>query len=236
MQVFLMFCLILTLAFVLLKGLVWLTSYRSPQFIGKAITHINTDKKLIALTFDDGPFPPYTDSILRILREQEIHASFFVIGKNAWLHPDLIKQIYREGHEIGNHSWSHKSLVWKSPYYIREEIEKTDSILRKLGYKKEIAFRAPFGEKFIVLPWVLSKMHKKHILFDVLANDWESPGVEAIVNKVMSQVKPGSIIILHDGDSERKQTVEALAIIIPKLKDLGYRFVTISELINESIL
>lgn len=214
----------------------WLKSYRSPQLFGCCIHRINTSEKIVALTFDDGP-SVYTEEILNILHFNNIQATFFLLGKNAEQFPTLVKRIYKEGHDIGNHSYSHEPLIFKSLTFIRQEIETTDQIIRQSGYEGTIHFRAPYGRKLIGLPWVLYKSNRPHILFDVIPDDWESPGVSTIVERVLTQVKPGSIILCHDGNADNKgqnrlQTVEAIPIIIKKLTSDGYRFVTITELLK----
>lgn len=215
----------------------WLKSHHSPQLFGRCIHRISTSEKIIALTFDDGP-SVYTEEILNILRVNNTQATFFLLGKHAEQFPNLIQQIYKEGHDIGNHSYSHESLIFKSLAFIRKEIEVTDQIIKQSGYEGTIHFRAPYGRKLIGLPWILYKSNRPHILFDVVSNDWASPGVSVIVHHVLTQVKPGSIILCHDGNGDnmgqdRSQTVQAIPIIIQKLKANGYRFVTISELLKD---
>ncbi|MFA5074531.1 MAG: polysaccharide deacetylase family protein [Candidatus Babeliales bacterium] len=209
----------------------------SPQIMGKAIQKVHTKEKVVALTFDDGPNPPYTNELLEVLKKHEVKATFFVLGKYIKNYPDAVKQIYQAGHELGNHTWSHNYMIFKSCKTIRKEIDSTDKAIRDLGYTGIIYFRAPHGAKLISLPMVLSKQNRAHILFNVIAWDWTQPGVKKIVNNVMKSVKPGSIILLHDGDgakdkADRSQTVKATDIIIQKLKQQNYKIVTISELLK----
>jgi peptidoglycan/xylan/chitin deacetylase (PgdA/CDA1 family) len=205
-----------------------LRKYDAPQLIGKAITHIDTDQKIVALTFDDGPTPLFTSQIINLLTEYDAKATFFVLGRNAVNHPNKLKLIYEAGHEIGNHSWDHKRLILKSPSYIRNQILSTDSIIKASGYEKEIYFRAPFGNKLFVLPWVLKKLNKKHVLFDNVVNDWDGYTKEKLMKSVDQLFKPGSIIDLH----ETKISVELTSMILEKYSKEGYRFVTISELLS----
>jgi peptidoglycan-N-acetylglucosamine deacetylase len=214
----------------------WVKSHRSPQILGKCIHRVNTPMKVVALTFDDGP-SQHTEEILKILHSKGVLATFFLLGQNAERFPALVRQIHEEGHEIGNHSYSHHPLIFKSLAFMREEIEKTDQIIREAGYQGTIHFRAPYGRKLVGLPWILYKTQRPHILFDVIPDDWASPGVSTIVNRILSQTKPGSIILCHDGNGDnvgqdRWQTVEALPLIIEKLKASGYQFATISELLT----
>ena len=133
-------CLILTLIGVFSASFLWLKSHRSPQLLGKCFHRVNTSKKVVALTFDDGP-SSHTQEILDILRLHNVQATFFLLGKHAEQHPNLVRQIYEEGHDIGNHSFSHEPLIFKSLAFIREEINKTDQIIRLSGYPRTIHFR-----------------------------------------------------------------------------------------------
>lgn len=233
---------ILLISFLLLVGcggaLYWLKGHSSPQLIGKAYFSIKTDKKIVALTFDDGPSVPFTSEILDALREYGVKATFFVLGKNAKFHPELIQRIYQEGHEVGNHSWSHERLIFKTPTFIRNEIARTDQLIRSTGYQGSIPFRAPYGNKLLILPWILKSMDRPHILFDVIAKDWEGPSPHVITQRIMEQLHPGAIILLHDADGEnaggnRSKTVQALKPLIETVKAQGYQFLTISELLME---
>jgi peptidoglycan-N-acetylglucosamine deacetylase len=205
----------------------------TPQFFGTAVRCVETDEKVVALTYDDGPRPPTTQGVLDVLLKHQVYATFFLIGENAEKNRDLVKKIYTAGHELGNHTYSHPVLIWRSPSFVREQIEKTDKIIRECGYNKEIFFRSPKGMKFIFDAWELSKMNRTNILFDVASWDWESPGVNKIVDNVVHDVKPGSIILLHDGYGDKKDVATASDIIITKLKAQGYRFLTISELLKK---
>jgi len=217
-------------------AVLWLKSPRSPQLFGTCVSRVKTEEKIVALTFDDGP-SSYTEPLLAALRQYGVKATFFLLGNHAETHPELVRQIYTDGHEIGNHSYSHQPLIFRSASFIREEIEKTDQIIRRAGYTGPIHFRAPYGRKLVALPRILKEMHRPHILFDVIPDDWASPGISLIVSRIVEKVRPGSIVLCHDGsesgvEQDRSQTVEAMPIMIEKLKKEGYRFVTISELLQ----
>jgi peptidoglycan/xylan/chitin deacetylase (PgdA/CDA1 family) len=123
-------------------------------------------------------------------------------------------------------------MISENPSFIRSEIEKTDQLLRQLGVKEEIHFRAPYGRKFLVLPYLLAKMNKKNILWNVNPNDYKAPNSEVIENYVLEHVSPGSIILLHDGGGDRSPTVAATESLIKKLGERGYTFKTVSELMR----
>lgn len=209
----------------------WLITPLSPQLIGCSVRRISTQEKVVALTFDDGPSAAWTPALLDLLAWHEVPATFFLVGSRVAQHPTLAQRIWQSGHQVGNHSWSHTILVGKSAAYVREEIKKTDALLRELGYTHEIYFRAPYGCKGIVLSSLLSSLHKIHALFDVVAWDWSNPGVAQISERVYKAVRPGSIILLHDGGGDRSQTLQATEDIILHLKKQGYRFVTVAQLL-----
>jgi peptidoglycan-N-acetylglucosamine deacetylase len=219
------------------KVLIWLAEPDKPQIIGKAVSHITTSQKKVVLTFDDGPNPPYTDSILRVLKKHNIKAHFFVVGRYAQAFPSIFRKIVNDGHLIGNHTWSHKDLIFKTPGYVAKEIDKTDSIIRALGYNGEILFRSPRGRKLLILPYILAKTNRPNILFDAVAEDWRDISFEDMLHNVCDHVRPGSIILLHDGDgdtpgSNRSLTIKLTEAIIDTLINMGYQFVTVGELMD----
>jgi peptidoglycan/xylan/chitin deacetylase (PgdA/CDA1 family) len=202
------------------------------QVFGELVNHVDTKEKVVALTYDDGPNPPYTNQLIGILERNQIKATFFVIGNIIEKHPATVRLVLSKGHELGNHSYSHQKMTSENPSFIRSEIEKTDQLLRQLGVKEEIHFRAPYGRKFLVLPYLLAKMNKKNILWNVNPNDYKAPSSEVIENYVLEHVTPGSIILLHDGGGDRSHTVTATESLIKKLGERGYRFKTVSELMR----
>jgi peptidoglycan/xylan/chitin deacetylase (PgdA/CDA1 family) len=210
----------------------WLSTPLVPQLVGQSFRCVNTQEKVVALTFDDGPRPDGTPAVLDLLARYNIQATFFLIGNRVEQCPELTQRIWQSGHQVGNHTWSHTLMMFKSPSYLRQEIEKTDAILKGLGHPDEIFFRAPYGMKFLLLPLVLRRMNKKNIIFDSVAWDWSSPGVEQIVRNVISSVRPGSIILLHDGVGNQQETIVAVEEIIKQLIEQGYRFVTVAQLLT----
>ena len=134
-------------------------------------------------------------------------------------------------HEVGNHSFSHKSLIFKSASFILNEIEQTDVILRKLGVKESTHFRPPYGRMLLITIIVLLRLRKKVILWDNNPKDYKCSSSKEIVNKVLKKLKQGSIIVLHDGAGNRTDTVEAVEVLIPELLKRSYKFKTVSDLI-----
>jgi peptidoglycan-N-acetylglucosamine deacetylase len=215
--------------------LFWLRRYNAPQIFGKTVLKVATVQKVIALTFDDGPNPEATEKILALLHKYQATATFFVVGSHAEKYPDIIKEIYSNGNEIGNHSWDHERLVWRTPGFVRDQIDSTDRLIRKLGYQGAIHFRAPYGHKLFVLPYLLKKAHRKHILWTIELGDWDNPSPEEMLRRFDQKIRPGSIVLLHDGYigkyQSRDATVNVTDMIIRKYREKGYRFVTISELL-----
>lgn len=212
----------------------WLATSYTYQLFGKMITRVNTSEKVLALTYDDGPNPPYTDELLDVLREFDAKATFFAVGESMKNNPETTQRMIAEGHELGNHSYSHKKLVNTSLNTIRSEIQQTDDIISGLGVKSGTHFRAPYGLKRIRLPWELARRQKVNILWDVDPKDFENPGPEEIANAIIRDVEPGSIVLMHDGmqdgDRDRTQTVAATKLALQQLKQKGYQFKTVSEL------
>lgn len=206
---------------------------KSFQLLGDLVSRFDTSEKVVALTFDDGPNSPYTDQMLEVLRRHQVKATFFVVGRALKKQPETAKLVLSQGHELANHSYSHAKMVFKSPAFVRTEIEDTDQQLRAVGVTKSHLFRAPYGRKLLVLPYVLTQLQKVNVLWDVNPTDYKAPSAEAIATSVLNQVKPGSIVLLHDGGGKRDKTVAATDMIIRALKDQGYRFETVSELIRE---
>jgi peptidoglycan-N-acetylglucosamine deacetylase len=214
------------------------------QIIGEYFTKVNTQELVVALTYDDGPNPTYTNQLIDLLNQLEAKATFFAIGKNIETHPETVKKIIDSGHEIGNHSYSHQKLIWKTPAFVRSEIDKTDELLRQLGVNQEILFRAPFGYKRFTLPYILKQMHKKNIMWNVDPKDYQETNPEVIAQGILEKVQPGAIILMHDGGSDsenetlsdRTATIAATEIVIHKLQAQGYKFLTVSQmLVNQAV-
>ena len=201
------------------------------QLFGELVYRVDTKQKVLALTFDDGPTPDRTKEILRILDEENIKATFFLNGGSLEKHAEAGRLLVNSGHEIGNHSYSHKRMVFMSYAEVAKEIESTERIIRQYGYREPLHFRPPFGKKLISLPLYLKNNNIKAITWDVEPETWGEPrnSVEERIENAVSQTKPGSIIIMHvmHGDDKSMQAVRP---IVRQLKEKGYTFLTISEL------
>jgi peptidoglycan/xylan/chitin deacetylase (PgdA/CDA1 family) len=206
---------------------------RTFQFFGELVPHVNTKQKFVALTFDDGPIPGSTEEILSVLKEGGIKATFFVTGAELEQHPEQGKMLVAAGHELGNHSFSHSRMVLITPSFVKFEIERTDELIRQAGYQGPIHFRPPFGKKLLVMPYYLSQHSRKSITWDVEPDSFPKIASDAnkIVEYVLANTKPGSIILLHVMYPSRKESLKSAQGIIAGLKSRGYEFKTVSELL-----
>lgn len=206
---------------------------RDFQFFGGIVKQVKTDKKVVALTFDDGP-TEMTNDVLNFLQKLDIKATFFVTGFELENNMVYAKKIVDAGHELGNHSYSHKRMVLKSPSFIKNEITKTDDLIRQAGYKGEIHFRPPYFKKLFVLPYYLKQQNKKTILCDVEPETvlGYKADAKSISEYTIDNVKEGSIILIHVMYNEEKEGIKSLESIVNDLKGKGYRFLTVSELLE----
>lgn len=177
----------------------------------------------MVLSFDDGPNPIATPLILTALRAQGVKATFFLIGERIERYPQLAARIVAEGHQVGNHSYSHPRMVLEHPRAYAREIDRTDRLIRSLGYRGTIDFRPPYGQKLVVLPWLLARRHKLSVLWSVDSRDWHDRDPVTIAQRVERRVSPGSIVLLHD----LPQTALALPEILAGLRRRGYSFRTV---------
>lgn len=203
------------------------------QWTGTYHHHIPTRKRTVALTFDDGPGPA-SDSVLAILNRFGVKATFFLTGAEMSLEPERTARIIAAGHEFGNHSWSHQALIFRSPAFIRSEVERTDSIIRALGYKGPIRFRPPFGTKLFYLPYFLSQTKRQTILWDV-APDLDLSlrfNPDSLVRSTTRNVRPGSIILLHTMYDSVSASLSALPLILNSLQAHGYKVTSVGDLLQ----
>ncbi len=187
----------------------------------------DAEKPKIAITFDDGPHPYYTEQLLDGLKERGVKATFFVVGEHAALHPDIIKRMSEEGHLIGNHTYSHIQLQPGNREKFREELEKTNSVLQEITGKEVYYVRPPYGTWDKELE---SELNMIPILWNVDPMDWCSDNVSGIVKKVVSKAKEGAIILMHD---YYETSVTAALQIVDELQEAGYEFVTAEEIIMD---
>jgi len=220
------------------------------QLFGKTVTSGPSDAREIALTFDDGPNPPYTDRILDVLRDEHVQATFFVVGRAAEAYPATLRRIASEGHSIGNHTWDHPHLLVQSREAVDAELRRTDDTIFRITGMRTWLMRPPFGARDFAVLDEAKALGYTAVMWSVpLPNDWEQPGDATIARRVIDNVHDGAIIVLHDGNRgivcdarrgtarqcDRAQDVAATREIIDRLKAEGYRFVTIPQLLADSV-
>jgi peptidoglycan-N-acetylglucosamine deacetylase len=199
--------------------------------VGEAWQRVDTREPVVALTYDDGPNPPFTLAVLEALERHQVKAAFFMVGKNVEAHPDVVRAVLEGGHEVGNHTYWHSPLVLRTPAFVRRQIAATDALLRGIGVSGEIFFRSPYGAHVLAVPYVLWRLGRRNILFDVIVEDWATQDAQCIARRVLERASPGSIVVLHDGGGERSGSVAATALVIEGLRRRGYRFLSVRELL-----
>jgi chitin deacetylase len=193
---------------------------------------LNHNDKAIALTFDDGPWPNTTSEILDILKQHQIKATFFWVGQALQAHPEIAKRVVAEGHAIGNHTWHHWYRRMDAAI-AKREIERTSDLIYKTTGVKTDLFRPPGGVLNNGLATYAKSQKNAVVMWSLTSADTDPRAKpQAFVNNVLKGAKPGYIVLMHDGGGDRRRTVQALPEIISGLKEQGYRFVTVSELLQ----
>ena len=215
----------------------YITESPKNQLWGPTVTSEPVSQKVVALTFDDGPNPPYTNRIVEYLHSQHVPATFFVVGLAVQAHPDVLREELADGDAIGNHTWDHAHLVLLSRTHIERELTMTEDEIQKVTGEHTKIFRPPFGARDFRVISVAHQLGLQVIMWSVpLPADWTQPAPRVIADRVLKYVKNGSIIVLHDGNkghsADRGNTVEATKIIVTALRNQGYRFVTVPELVK----
>ena len=193
----------------------------------------NSNSKTIALTFDDGPHPQYTPQVLSVLKRYNITASFFWLGNCVNRFPDIAKTVSEQGHWIGLHGYEHDSFPLLSPTQLKQSLEKTQIAIYNacnLSPEKVRDVRPPNGFFTPQTLHLFQQWNYRPVMWSVVPEDWVHPGVNVVVNRVIKQVKPGSLIVLHDGYFGGKDVAETINILIPRLLQEGYEFVTVDSL------
>ncbi len=209
------------------------SSSRTFQFFGDLVPRVETNEKVVALTFDDGPDPAGAQAVLDVLAARQVSATFFLVGRELEANPALGRAIAAAGHEIGNHSYSHERMVGVTPGFVAQEVESTDKLIRATGYTGRIHFRPPNGKKLFALPYYLSDHDRTTIMWDVEPDSAGEPTTESILRDTTAQVRPGSIVLLHPMYAGRGSTRDTIGPLIDRLRQDGYRFVTISALLEK---
>src|SRR5581483_11957918 len=194
--------------------------------VSKSIVPVETEVKSapqVALTFDDGPHPDWTPKLLDVLKKEKVKATFFAVGSMAEHYPALIRREVADGMAVGDHSWTHPHLAGRDSGFVTGQLAHTRDVLRGLGADVTV-FRPPYGSYNASTVQIASALHMRTIIWTIDPSDYRRPSPEVIVRRVMNQLKPGSIILMHDGGGDRSSTVAAVKILIEQIRNRGYAF------------
>jgi peptidoglycan/xylan/chitin deacetylase (PgdA/CDA1 family) len=207
------------------------------QWYGRTFTGLPRGTKQLALTYDDGPNDPHTLRLLEVLAKHEIKATFFLIGRYVQQRPDLTREIVQAGHAVGNHTFTHPLLTFKSAAEIRQELSDCNAALKDALGQPPSLFRPPFGGRRPAVLRIARGLGLEPVMWNVTGFDWTAPPSTVIEQKVANQIRGGDVILLHDGGhqqmgADRSQTVQATDHLITKYKSEAYEFKTIPEMIE----
>ena len=202
----------------------------SPRIPGVTVSRVAVPDKVVALTFDDGPHGTLTPRVLDILRDNNVKGTFFMQGCNVKAHPQVVRRMVSEGHEVGNHTWNHAYLSKVSREKAESQLQSTNEAIRNACGIVPVVMRPPGGYTNAgVASWARQRFGFTTIMWDVDTNDWRKPGSSVVAARAVNGAKPGSIILVHDIHAS---TVAAVDAIVKGLKNRGYELVTVSELIR----
>ncbi|TDA68328.1 MAG: polysaccharide deacetylase family protein [Clostridia bacterium] len=201
---------------------------------GAAVWDGRVSEPLIALTFDDGPDPDFTPQVLTVLREFKVKATFFMVGNLVEAYPEVAREVATEGHEIGNHTYSHPSLTRIDAGELRQELIRADRVITAITGQQPRLFRPPGGYYDETVISTARDLGYRVVIWSWKQDtkDWGNPGARGIVRRVLQNARPGDIILLHDGGGNRSQTVQALAPLLTELQKREFKLVTVSELLQ----
>jgi peptidoglycan/xylan/chitin deacetylase (PgdA/CDA1 family) len=206
------------------------------QWYGQTFAHGIRGTRKIALTFDDGPNDPHTLRLLDVLAKNDVHATFFMIGRYVQQRPDIARALAQAGHVIGNHTFTHPLLIFKSEAQTRQQLLDCRKALQDAIGEHSNLFRPPYGGRRPSTLRVARELGLETVMWNVTGYDWTAPPASVIEKKVVRQIRGGDVILLHDGDdkvmgADRGQTVIVTENLIRRYKDQGYEFVTVQEML-----
>ena len=211
------------------------------QWFGRTFTGLDHRSKQLALTFDDGPNDPHTQRLLDVLAQHNVHATFFLIGRYFQQRPDIVRELVSAGHIVGNHTFTHPLLTFKSAVELRSQLEECDCAMTAAIGEHSKLFRPPFGGRRPAVLRIARRMGLEPVMWNVTGYDWNASSAEQIERKVTSRVRGGNVILLHDGGhlefgADRSYTVTATDRLISRYKAEGYEFVTIPQMMRKADL
>lgn len=217
--------------FTVIFGTYKLMNARTYQLFGQLTSQVETENKVVALTFDDGP-TKNVDALLQLLEQYNAKATFFLIGEEIEKHPEEAKKLVTAGHQIGNHTYSHNAMIFKSKSFIQQEIDKTDMLIRSIGYAGNIDIRPPYSKKLIIFPYYLHKNNRHTVTWNIEPDTFYKDADDKI-DYVKQQIEPGSIILMHPMYDQTGTELQAIEGILQALTANGYTFVTVEELLKQ---
>jgi peptidoglycan/xylan/chitin deacetylase (PgdA/CDA1 family) len=209
------------------------------QWYGRTFTGLPSGSRQMALTYDDGPNDPHTRRLLDVLAQRGVRATFFLIGRYVRKRPEIACEIVKAGHVVGNHTFGHPLLIFKSETEIREEISQCRAALQDAVGQHSNLFRPPFGGRRPAVLRVARELGLDPVMWNVTGYDWNAPPASVIQRKVGKQIRGGDVILLHDGghrqmSADRSQTVIATDRMIERYKAEGYEFVTVPSMMQKA--
>ena len=207
------------------------------QWYGRTFTSLARGTKQLALTYDDGPNDPHTMRLLEVLARHNVGATFFLIGRYVQQRPDIVREIVKAGHVIGNHTFTHPFLTFKIAAEVRKELTDCRAAIQDVIGESSNIFRPPFGGRRPAVLRIARELGLEPIMWNVTGYDWNAPPAVVIENKVSSQIRGGDVVLLHDGGhkqmgADRSQTVLATDHLITRYKSEGYDFLTIQQMLE----
>jgi peptidoglycan/xylan/chitin deacetylase (PgdA/CDA1 family) len=207
------------------------------RWFGKTFHGTAPGSKQLALTFDDGPNDPYTLHLLDVLAKNNVHATFFVIGRYVRMRPDIAREIAARGHAIGNHTFLHPLLTLEPGARVQREIQDCRNSITEAAGEHSNLFRPPWGGRRPATLSLVRRFGLEPVMWDITGFDWDAPSSEYIELKVSEKVRGGNVILLHDGGhlafaTDRSKTVQAVSRLVPRFQSQGYEFVTVPEMMN----
>ena len=204
---------------------------------GKSSSPAMLSDRFIALTFDDGPYPPYTDRLLDVLKAKRIHATFFLVAEQAQQYPELVQRMTAEGHTVGLHAFRHRDFLKLTEEEKRKDLEQGKNLLRDITGKNPVYWRPPHGFRDFSVMETAAAQNLTVVNWSVIPRDWTGIDSQEIYRRVMDKAEDGAIVLLHDGDSpgykaSRQATVDAVAPLIDSLREKGYHLVSLEEYVQ----
>jgi len=207
------------------------------QWYGRTFIGLAHGTKQLALTYDDGPNDPHTLDLLDVLAKHDVHATFFLIGRYVQQRPDIVRRVLAAGHVVGNHTFTHPLLIFKSLPEIRRELSDCRAAIRDAAGEHSNLFRPPFGGRRPAVLRLARELGLEPIMWNVMGFDWNAPPAAEIEKTVFKRIRGGDVILLHDGGhkqmgADRSQTVAATDRLIARYKAAGLTFTTIPQMLE----